>query len=365
MRPGPALENRIKQVAEDYRQQGFVVEVDPRSDQLPDFLRGFAPDLLATREDGSVVVEIKRARELRGDDEVARLAAALQERPGWRFDLVTLADRRPAAKRDTPWLGRVGLDLPAIDLLLENATRAAAHEDDLSAITLAALGAEGLLNTLGNRTRGHKTLGPAALAKTLYSDGLLLDGDVDPLVELFSLRNAAVHGSAALPPVDLASLLDAVARIRDRERIRERIVARASNEKLADQLRDALVRYQPERRIGIEVSRGEVFSKALDDVDLKTVRVGEVQDLRGTIASLALFADAEVGLVFVLDRGAVVVDDPTFETMDVDAGEEMTQATVRRLLLVEFEAKADATSGDVVGVEVAATEDTHLADWTW
>ena len=32
----------------------------PRAEQLPPFLRGFSPDLIALRDDGNVVLDVKR-----------------------------------------------------------------------------------------------------------------------------------------------------------------------------------------------------------------------------------------------------------------------------------------------------------------
>jgi hypothetical protein len=76
--------------ARQYRKLGYEVVECPSGDQLPPFLRGFSPDLIATSDDDHVVLEIKRAADLKGSNEIKELAAAVDQRGGWRFELIAL-----------------------------------------------------------------------------------------------------------------------------------------------------------------------------------------------------------------------------------------------------------------------------------
>ncbi len=49
----------IAKVAGDYRQRGYDVDIQPSGANLPDFLGGFRPDLIARRPGDNVVVEVK------------------------------------------------------------------------------------------------------------------------------------------------------------------------------------------------------------------------------------------------------------------------------------------------------------------
>ena len=50
-----------RKLAREYRRLGYDVAEQPRGESLPGFLRGFSPDLIATRDDDRAVVEIKTA----------------------------------------------------------------------------------------------------------------------------------------------------------------------------------------------------------------------------------------------------------------------------------------------------------------
>jgi hypothetical protein len=65
-----------------YRKLGYEVIECPGGDQLPPFLRGFSLDLIATSDDDHVVMEIKRATDLKGATEIKELAAAVSQRGG-------------------------------------------------------------------------------------------------------------------------------------------------------------------------------------------------------------------------------------------------------------------------------------------
>jgi len=52
-------QERVAAIAHRYRQRGYQVMERPDAEQLPDFLQGFKPDLLAENGAESVVVEVQ------------------------------------------------------------------------------------------------------------------------------------------------------------------------------------------------------------------------------------------------------------------------------------------------------------------
>ena len=82
--------------ARQYRKLGYEVIECPSDDQLPPFLRGFTPNLIATRDDDRVVLEVKRRDELKGSKQFVALATAVAQQIGWRLELIHLASRKPA-----------------------------------------------------------------------------------------------------------------------------------------------------------------------------------------------------------------------------------------------------------------------------
>ena len=50
---------RLLKLAEEYRDHGYEISIHPNSEDLPDFLRNYRPDMIARREDDAVVIEVK------------------------------------------------------------------------------------------------------------------------------------------------------------------------------------------------------------------------------------------------------------------------------------------------------------------
>jgi hypothetical protein len=77
----------IRQYADWYTEQGYQVSVEPPPGELPEFLRTFAPDMIARREGENIVVEIKTSSPT-SFEQVQRLAGALEHRAGWKLRVV-------------------------------------------------------------------------------------------------------------------------------------------------------------------------------------------------------------------------------------------------------------------------------------
>ena len=55
---------RAAAIADEYRRKGYEVVAEPLPEQLPDFLSGFHPDILARKGDETTIVEIKSRQSL-------------------------------------------------------------------------------------------------------------------------------------------------------------------------------------------------------------------------------------------------------------------------------------------------------------
>jgi len=56
---------RLISVASEYERQGYEVKLQPSRTDLPAFLAGFEPDLIATGKGETVVVQVKKRTELK------------------------------------------------------------------------------------------------------------------------------------------------------------------------------------------------------------------------------------------------------------------------------------------------------------
>ena len=53
---------KIREIARDYRRAGYRVVIDPSGSEIPPFLGGYRPDLVAIGDTESVIVKVKSTR---------------------------------------------------------------------------------------------------------------------------------------------------------------------------------------------------------------------------------------------------------------------------------------------------------------
>src|ERR1700745_825987 len=96
------LENaKLEQVASEYRQKGYRVSIRPGSNDVPQFLAPFQPDLLVTSANDNVVVEVRSSKDLT-EGSLVPLAAKIESKPGWRLELVVVT---PPSAQEVPAYG--------------------------------------------------------------------------------------------------------------------------------------------------------------------------------------------------------------------------------------------------------------------
>jgi hypothetical protein len=187
-----------RKVAREYRKLGFKVLETPTGEDLPAFLAGFSPDLIAISDDDRVVVEIKRADKLKGSNELTELAAKVDLQPNWRFELFTLA----APKE---------IESPAVSTTeLGVLFKTALHElevgnDALRRTLLVSL--VSILEALVQQValeRGITISGRSmgSLVRELSFQGIVDDAMMTMLERAMTWRNAVLHGGAIEPAPD-------------------------------------------------------------------------------------------------------------------------------------------------------------------
>src|SRR5688572_13574751 len=82
----------LERVASEYRERGYRVLVEPRGRDLPGFLRDANPDLIATRGDETLVIEVKNSPKDVDPVQLRVLSERIAAQRGWRF--VVLATHR-------------------------------------------------------------------------------------------------------------------------------------------------------------------------------------------------------------------------------------------------------------------------------
>jgi hypothetical protein len=180
----------LASVASEYENMGYTVKLQPALDELPEFLVGFQPDLIATGKTESVAVEVKSRKEFQNEQAVGAMEAALRNRPGWRFELII--DGLDTEGGPLPGESQIRTSIEEANELLEKGHLVAA-------LLLSWAATEGILRLLATREDVDlESQAPGYLIKRLYTLGLLGREQYRILDEALRLRSQAAHGFQVL-----------------------------------------------------------------------------------------------------------------------------------------------------------------------
>jgi len=181
--------HRLHEIAQEYREAGYEVIVEPPRSKRPAFLRDFQVDMLAKSPGDNVVVEVKSRKSLRGNERVAKLAAVLEGRPRWRFEFVMTNPRAPEQE---------AMGLAGASRGIEQAERLMAADLPEAALLLGWSSTEAVLREMARR-RGLQVrpASHADLVRLLRSQGELSIAHFRALTSAMAVRNRLAHGYTA------------------------------------------------------------------------------------------------------------------------------------------------------------------------
>ncbi len=85
-------EQKIQSTVRELSDSGYEVSIKPSISHLPFDLGGYRPDIIATKEDRGIVLEIKTSLNRLSIDRFQDIAERISEHQGWHFLLITLDD---------------------------------------------------------------------------------------------------------------------------------------------------------------------------------------------------------------------------------------------------------------------------------
>jgi hypothetical protein len=189
------MEQRLKVVADRYRNLGFKVVLHPKVDDLPSFAKDFKVQILAAKDDGSVLAVAKAtASELEADQDVARYAEITDKQPGWTLDVFVLgSDTSVSANGEVrePSDEDLRRAVSEAERMLKEGLVSQAFVTAWAALEAAMrrkLVASGRKATYGTS--------PRTMLNELFSAGIFSNSVLRELEGLFQLRNIIVHGFA-------------------------------------------------------------------------------------------------------------------------------------------------------------------------
>jgi hypothetical protein len=177
---------RLQEFAEGYRRRGYQVLLHPTSADVPEFLNGFQPDLIATSPEGSVIVEVKTVGTVE-PGRWRRLSELVQQHPDWRLELSALDPQDSAPK------------IPLTESEIRRNLELASHEVKAGRNELALLIAWRVTEAAMRLAAAKFEVElpddfSGTLATRLFMDGVMDREDYDLLMESLSQRNAVAHG---------------------------------------------------------------------------------------------------------------------------------------------------------------------------
>jgi uncharacterized protein YutE (UPF0331/DUF86 family) len=182
---------RLLQLAEEYRNQGYEVSFHPSPDDLPDFLKTYRPDMIVRREDESVIIEVKSRSSLNSSTQYLRnLAQAVEHHPGWRFELV-MTNPEDATY---PSKAESSLEKPEIETRLEVAKQLATQHPESAILYSWSLVEATLRLVAEHEGLSLREFDPRYLIKQLVTEGVISRSEYQILMDALSLRNAIAHG---------------------------------------------------------------------------------------------------------------------------------------------------------------------------
>ncbi|KPL19906.1 MAG: hypothetical protein AMJ92_00010 [candidate division Zixibacteria bacterium SM23_81] len=186
-----AYDRKLREVAEDYKSRGYEVFIEPSPSDLPDFMAGFRPDLVARGPKDSVVVEIKIGTSIAASEQFRELARRIQQNPGWRFSLVVVDTRQEEVTPTTEDL----INQEDIEKRMDQADQLISSKMYDNALLLLWTSVEALLRHFAIREGlPLDRLPTSALIKELYSQGVISREDLGIAQKALTARNSVFHG---------------------------------------------------------------------------------------------------------------------------------------------------------------------------
>jgi Holliday junction resolvase len=198
-----AYDEKVDSLVATYTQQGFIVVKEPSLDDLPFDLGGYRPDLVATKGDAGLIIEVKAYASRVSVDRFQVLAQEISKHPGWRFLLVTLEDvdttTAPTSIDELPTWAQISKKLQqAQSLIAEGALEPALLY--LWSIFEAALRKRAITQNIP-----VERLPVSSLLKQMYSQGEVSVNDIDFFREFMGRRNRIAHGANMLLDATMAT----------------------------------------------------------------------------------------------------------------------------------------------------------------
>lgn len=185
------IERRIKEIAKDYESRGFKVSINPKQSELPQFLKGFEPDIIAKNDIESVVIEVKTKGNISELKQFESLANTISQKKNWRFELVFTNPIEQTIH--SGFKNELSIDKQKTRIIEIKQLMQQNHYDAAFLLGWATL--EAAIRMKLNYEKSEALNKPTlSIIKTIYSLGHINQHDYKNLEKLNNQRNYLIHG---------------------------------------------------------------------------------------------------------------------------------------------------------------------------
>jgi REase_AHJR-like len=187
-------EQKIQSTAQELIDSGYKVSIEPSSSDLPFDLGSYRPNLIATKDNEGLILEIKTTSSRLSIDRLKSIAEQISTHNGWRFLLITLDDTSesilPSSGQDLPSWEELKTRLSSLETLIQNSFF------EPSLLFLSSILEATLRKRAIDRNIPIWRLPEKNLLNHLFSSGEISMSDFDIFKKCLELRNKVAHGLA-------------------------------------------------------------------------------------------------------------------------------------------------------------------------
>ena len=177
---------RVLDIAQEYRDKGYEVTVEPDPQSLPDSLKKYHPDLVIRNGEERIIVEVKTFASLVSPNQLTDLAQAVRKEPGWRLELAVVNPKRAGQT------GSASTESAIQDRLADaSQLRSEGYSNAALLATLSALEAALRLADMSSGS-GRVERSAPTVARSLFKQGLLTPAEHAAVARGLRLRNSTV-----------------------------------------------------------------------------------------------------------------------------------------------------------------------------
>jgi hypothetical protein len=185
----------MQSLAEKYTADGYSVEIEPYPNRVPFDLSGYRPDMLATKGDLNLIIEVKNKIQRGSIERLQTVAQSVSQHQGWHFLVVTPDDIEnnplPDGTVNYATWAELSKQVKQAPLIID------AIGNSASLIYIWGLIEAVLRRRVIDLSMPIEKFPFTRIAKHLYSEGELSMEELDLLLTMQNHRNKVAHGYKA------------------------------------------------------------------------------------------------------------------------------------------------------------------------